>query len=229
MNNLLSLDDIIKSKLRNIREKQRSNHFSTREAAYGRQPNKSVWRREDGTSQPCKLFVSNLDVGVSECDLKLLFGDYGKLAKVALNYDRFGHSQGTAVIVFVRRNDALMAMAEYDGVPLDNLQMKIELATSEVTLPKQRNYKARVGLWDGSFNINRAVGRRNAAKPQYGWGGNARGAVHFKKRYPKLTVEGLNADLDEYNRSKMPKKNKIAQPTAVGAPKRKGDHIISYL
>ncbi|KAK8918475.1 hypothetical protein KSP39_PZI021745 [Platanthera zijinensis] len=86
-----------------------------------------------------KLYISNLDYGVSNEDIKYhvqeLFSEVGDLKRCSIHYDRSGRSKGTAEVVFSKRADALAAVKRYNNVQLDGKPMKIEIVGTNIQAP----------------------------------------------------------------------------------------------
>lgn len=74
-----------------------------------------------------KLYISNLEYGVSNDDIKELFSEVGELKQYSIHYDKSGISKGTGEVVFLRQTDALAAIKRYNNVQLDGKPQKIDL------------------------------------------------------------------------------------------------------
>ncbi|XP_012460517.2 THO complex subunit 4A [Gossypium raimondii] len=150
-----------------------------------------------------KLYISNLDYGVSNEDIKVLFSEVGDLKRYSINYDKSGRSKGTAEVVFFRQADALAAIKRYNNVQLDGKPMTIELVGANVVMsasvPPTKS---------GILRAPNMASRRDLEKIGVGRGwfrrfGRGRGHEHEHERDgpigKKLTAEDLDADLDKYH------------------------------
>ncbi|KAL9252942.1 THO complex subunit 4D-like protein [Drosera capensis] len=115
-----------------------------------------------------KLFVSNLDSGVSNDDIRELFSEIGELKRYAIHFDRNGRPSGSAEVVYARRSDAFAALKRYNNVQLDGRPMKIEILSpnSEAPLTARVNV---IGGMNGrttrKVTLDQAVGGTRSLGP----------------------------------------------------------------
>ncbi|XP_061338356.1 THO complex subunit 4B-like [Gastrolobium bilobum] len=153
---------------------------------------------ESGT----KLYISNLDYGVSNQDIKLLFSEEGELKRYSIHYDKSGRSKGTAEVVFTRRSDALTAIKKYNNMRLDGKSLQIELVgtrlvSSAVTPLCQNSLLGRPNNVLGSER-----GRVGGSRFHIGFarGYLPRGHGKEKDHVQKVSFRDLDHDLERYHR-----------------------------
>ncbi|KAL8141390.1 hypothetical protein V2J09_007411 [Rumex salicifolius] len=163
------------------------------------QPTDLAWGHDMFVDQPVrapaietgtKLYVSNLEYGVSNEDIK-----------------------GTAEIVFARRVDAVAAVKRYNDVQLDGKPMKIELIGANIPAPGLlatpaagafRNFNPappRIGQGRGG-GIGRPRGGRGGFGRR-GGGGGGRGRGPSVDNNEKVSAQDLDAELEKYHAEAM--------------------------
>ncbi|XP_010558316.1 PREDICTED: THO complex subunit 4B-like [Tarenaya hassleriana] len=171
-------------------------------AGFGARPTGGASSIETGS----KLYISNLDYGVSNEDIKELFAEVGDMKRYGIHYDRSGRSKGTAEVVFSRRVDAMAAVKRYNNVQLDGKPMKIEIVGTNLSVPAPPPLPS-----NGMFGNISGVPRRGrgrggfVGRPRGGVGGGrgGRGRGRGRGRDEKISAEDLDADLDNYHKGAM--------------------------
>ncbi|XP_010553032.1 PREDICTED: LOW QUALITY PROTEIN: THO complex subunit 4B-like [Tarenaya hassleriana] len=172
-------------------------------AGFGGHPAGGASSIETGT----KLYISNLEYGVSNEDIKELFSEVGDLKRYGIHYDRSGRSKGTAEVVFSRRADAMAAVKRYNNVQLDGKPMNIEIVGTNLSAPAPPPLPANVMFGNLNGAPRRGRGRGGfMGRPRGGGGGiggGRGGRGRGRGRNEKISAEDLDAELDNYHKEAM--------------------------
>ncbi|KAK9154256.1 hypothetical protein Sjap_001736 [Stephania japonica] len=172
-----------------------------------------------------KLYISNLDYGVSEEDLKVvilsvssldllfvdvvcvmrteLFSEIGGLKEYCIHHDKNRRSKGTAEVVLSSYSDAISAITRYDNAAIDGKPMKIQILGANILIPAVNPPVANVNR--GDFDIVHSWRRKQASREQPPVAGRSKGGHGFgrgdrlkRARSELISAKDLDADLDKY-------------------------------
>ncbi|XP_065868713.1 THO complex subunit 4A-like [Euphorbia lathyris] len=136
-----------------------------------------------------KIYISNLDYGVSTEDIRELFSVVGDLKRCAVHYDEIGRSNGSGEVVYTRKSDAFAAIKKYNNVILDGKPMKLEIVGATEEVGVNGRMKKASGQGHGGDPSGRG-GMRNGGGLR--GGGRGRG----KKEAVEKTTEELDKELE---------------------------------
>ena len=72
-------------------------------------------------NQPTKLYISNLDFGVTNQDVKELFSEFGPMVRYGVNFSAAGRSVGSAEVFFKNKISAIKAIQKYNCIQQNQL------------------------------------------------------------------------------------------------------------
>ncbi|XP_028953185.1 THO complex subunit 4D-like [Malus domestica] len=179
-----------------------------------------------------KLYVSNLDYGVTNEDIRELFSEIGELKRYAVHFDKNGRPSGSAEVVYTRRSDAFAALKRYNNVLLDGKPMKIEIVGANAGMPisarvnvtgmhgrKKRTVVMTPGPGNaggyampmvnrGPSRSSRGGNRNGRGKPRGNGSGSGRGrgrgrGGEGRKKPVEKSVDELDKELDSYHADNM--------------------------
>ncbi|CAA7040948.1 unnamed protein product [Microthlaspi erraticum] len=119
------------------------------------------------------VYVTNLDQGVTNDDIRELFGEVGEVKRFALHYDQNGRPNGSAEVVYMRRSDAIQALKRYNNVLLDGRSMRLEIVGGGNTEAAPSGLNGRVKR---TVSIGQGI--------RGGRGGRGRSVAPFARRLP---------------------------------------------
>ncbi|XP_057501008.1 THO complex subunit 4D-like [Actinidia eriantha] len=194
-----------------------------------RRPKSFPWQRDlledslraaglPGVENGTKLYISNLDTGVTNEDIRELFSEFGQLKRHAVHYDKNGRPNGSAAIVFARRSDAFQALKRYNNVQLDGKPMKIEIIGTNSEIPASArvnvvggvNGRRTVAMPGGYSRGSAAVSRGSGQRGRGGGFRNGRGRTRWRGRGGRggrkpvdKSADDLDKELENYHAGAM--------------------------
>lgn len=122
----------------------------------------------------------------------------GPLKKASLSFDANGRSKGQAEIIFIRKNDAVVAMKRFNDVSLDGRPMRLEFTTRSVPIMEAPVAGGRIQRRAAAMPPQQQQRRHPRPYQPGGRGGRGgrRGGGQGRKQ-PK-SANQLDAEMDSY-------------------------------
>ena len=88
-----------------------------------------------------KLFVGNVEWGITDEKLKEMFSQFGEVEEAVVMKDRFsGKSRGFAFVTMKNAEDADKAVAELNGQDINGRKIAVNEATPQKDRPPRNRY-----------------------------------------------------------------------------------------
>lgn len=151
-------------------------------------------------SDSAQISISNLNVQVTEADVREIFSGIGRIRNVAVHYDARGRSRGTAVVTFQTRGQAIKAVNEYHQAEVDGRPMYVRTVTGGgggVDAPaRKRSVKKKTQQQRRQRQSNKKRGNNNT-RGRGKKGGRGRGGK--RDSAPSKTAEQLDKEMEDYH------------------------------
>lgn len=172
------------------------------------------------------MLVSDLDPQVTEEDVIDIFTNVGEVKDAIIYYDRDGRSLGTSEVTFLRKNDALKAVEEYDGAEVDGRPMYLKLIAAPKPVVVVKNRPTQPVQQYNNFSNGGQQGRRRGrgagGSGSRGGGrgrgrGRGRGGRGRRESEKPKSAEELDADMDNYFSQSSSEKKAEGKSTEAAA------------
>ena len=186
----MSLDDVIKKRLKEDKNGKLRPLMNKRRMRYSRKRNNDSKSKKDNRK---RIKVENLNKEMQNPDLVKLFEKYGKLTRCGIKFDKLGVSKGIADVEFSTHEECEKAINILDNADISGEKIRVKYAANSFRKFSRRGKSAgtqRRNLRKINRTIRRGVRSRNRRSGTRGTRLSASGRRSFrpKRRYFARTL-----------------------------------------
>ena len=186
---MMSLDDVIKEKLKEDKNGKLRPLLNKRKRRFLRRKNNDSMPKKDNRR---RIRVENLNKDMQNPDLVKLFEKYGKLTRCGIKFDKLGVSTGIADVEFSTHEECQKAIEILDNADISGEKIRVKYAANSFgrfsrrarSAGTQRRNLRRLNRANrrGIRNRTRRIGRRTRM------GASGRKSYRTKRRYFTRTL-----------------------------------------